>query len=225
MNTWHPDQVAEPDYERRLNSYKQLVERISNLHENRDEYLCIFYHCIYELHHSINDLSLREYASQCLHQFVQRIDNYQSELLREIRVILKQSHVERTIREEFLRHLAFLVDRNHEQQDLIDLKRLRNSSDIEIDFFHNITHVQTHRRYRALKRLKTIHLEENFCLTTIHHYLLPIVCSFLADQTEDIHDEIVFHCLTMFSEKLPWTKYNQLFLSFFRQLIALISSL
>ena len=180
--------------------------------------MCIFYHCIYEINHSINDLSLREYASQCLHQFVERIPSYQEEFLKEIRLILKQTNISRMIRDEFLRHLAFLVDFNLNHEDLIDLKRLRNSSDIEIDFFHNITHVQIHRRYRALKRLKIIHSNENFRLTTINHYLLPIVCSFLIDETQDIHDEIVFHCLTMFSEKLPWTKYNQLFISFFRQL-------
>ena len=58
----------------------------------------------------------------------------------------------------------------------------------------------------------------------IDNYRLPILCSFINDQinerTQDIHDDIVFQCLTDFSRRLPCTKYNQLFISFFQQLKA-----
>ena len=40
------------------------------------------------------------------------------------------------------------------------------------------------------------------------------------ERSQDIHDDIVFQCLTTLSRRLPWTKYNQLFISFFRQLKA-----
>jgi len=79
-----------------------------------------------------------------------------------------------------------------------------------------------HRRFRALKRLKLIHTENKFHLTTINNYLLPIVCSFINDvineETQDIHDDIVFICLTILSQTLTWIEYNQLFISYFRQL-------
>ena len=186
LNSWNMEQIDEPDYERRLNSYKDLTKEMSNIDAvDKAEYLCLFYHCLYELHYSITDLSLREYASQCIHLFLQQIPSYQSYLLTEIRVILKQSIVSSSIRHEFLRHLAFIVDINTENDDLNDLKRLRNSTDIEIDFFQNITHVQNHRRLRALKRLKLIHNEQNFRVTTIHHYLLPMICSFINDVIND----------------------------------------
>jgi hypothetical protein len=68
----------------------------------------------------------------------------------------------------------------------------------------------------ALKRLETIHDEHAYRSTTIDHYLLPIVCSFINDvineRTQDIHDDIVLQCLTALSRRLPWTKYNQLFI-------------
>lgn len=225
LNSWNSEQIDEPDYERRLNSYKELTKEISNLENidpNKPEYLCLFYHCLYELHYSINDLSLREYASQCIHLFLKQIPLYQTYFLTEIRLILKQSTVSLNIRQEYLRHLSFLIDLNNDHEDLNDLKRLHNYNDIEIDFFNNITHVQIHRRYRALKRLKLIHSEENFRITTINNYILPIICSFINDvinnELPDIQDEIVFTCLTIFCQILPWTKYNQLFISYFRQL-------
>ena len=223
LNSWNPNQVDEPDYERRLNSYKQLVHA-QDIDEDRDEYLCVFYHCLYELEHSNNDLSLREYASQCLHRFLQRRPSYQSHLLTEIRLILKHPSSSSTVRQAFLRHLASLIDLNVDHEDLLDLKRLRHPADLELDFFENISHVQNHRRLRALKRLKTIHDEHAFRSTTIDHYLLPIVCSFINDvineRSQDIHDDIVFQCLTALSRRLSWTKYNQVFISFFRQLKA-----
>ena len=228
LNSWSSDQVDEPDYERRLNSYKQLTSRIANLTESdgdKPECLCLFYHCLYELHHSRNDLSLREYSSEILRLFLRQITSYERLFLSEIRSILKQPSINMDIRFEYIRHLAYLIDRNSSQNcDLTDLKRLRDYQDAEVDFFNNITHVQTHRRLRALKRLKSIHLENEFQLSTITNYLLPIISSFVTDvlneQIDDIHDEIVFLCLTIFTQKLPWMKYNQLFISFFRQLIS-----
>ena len=41
LSSWNPDQVDEPDYERRLNSYKQLVNG-QDIDEDRDEHLCVF---------------------------------------------------------------------------------------------------------------------------------------------------------------------------------------
>ena len=223
LNSWNPNQVDEPDYERRLNSYKELV-KAQDIDQDRDEYLCVFYHCLYELEHSANDLSLREYASQCLHRFLQQRSSYQGYLLTEIRLILKQPSSSSTVRQAFLRHLASLIDLNVDHEDLLDLKRLRHPTELDLDFFENISHVQNHRRLRALKRLKNIHDEHAFRSTTIDHYLLPIVCSFINDviseRSQDIHDEIVFQCLTALCRRLPWTKYNQLFISFFRQLKA-----
>ena len=43
----------------------------------RDEFSCGFYHCLYELAHSANDLSLQKYASQWLHRFLQQRSSYQ----------------------------------------------------------------------------------------------------------------------------------------------------
>jgi U3 small nucleolar RNA-associated protein 20 len=191
--------------------------------EDTNEYLCLFYHCLYELHYSINDLSLREYASQCIQLFLKQIPSYQSHFLTEIRTILKQPTTSNHIRQEFIRHLAMVIDINSTNEDLTDLKRLRNHVDVELDFFNNITHVQNHRRLRALKRLKSFQEEQSFRLSTINNYLLPIVCSFINDvineETQDIYDEIVFTCLTSLCRTLSWIKYNQLFISYFRQLI------
>lgn len=109
--------------------------------------------------------------------------------------------------------MSSIIDTNNENEDLNDLKRLRNYNDVEIDFFNNIIHVQNHRRLRALKRFKLIHDEKPFRLTTIINYILPIVCSFInnviSGETQDINDDIVFLCLATLCQWLPWLKYNQ----------------
>ncbi|CAF3579999.1 unnamed protein product [Adineta steineri] len=172
--SYEKDQIVSAFYyaidEGRLNSYKDLAKEL---------------HCLYELHYSVNGLSLHEYTSQCIQLFLKQIPLYQTYFLTKIRAILKQSAISINIR-----HLAFITDINIDNEDLNDLKRLPNYNDIEIDFFHNITHVQNHRCYRALKRFKLMHDQQPFHLTTINNYLLPIVCSFINDV---INDEIVLY--------------------------------
>ena len=228
LNSWNPDQVHEPGYERRLNSYKQLVNA-QDIDQELDEYLCVFYHCLYELEHWGNDLSRLEYNSRCLHRFLRQRPSYQGHLLSEICLILKHSTSSSSVRQAFLRHLALLIDSNVDHEELLDLKRLRHPADLNLDFFENISHVQNHWRLKALKRLKTIHDEHAFLSATNDRYLLPIVCSFINDlineRTQDIHDDIDFQCLTLLSRRLLWAKYNQLFIFFFRQLKATNRSL
>ena len=48
------------------------------MNQNQNEYLYLFYHCLYELYYSINDLSLREYAFQCLELFLKKNSFYQT---------------------------------------------------------------------------------------------------------------------------------------------------
>jgi hypothetical protein len=185
-----------------------------DIDEDRDEYLCVFYHCLNELEHSANDLFLREYASQCLHRFLQRRPTHLGHRLTKIRLILKHPNSSSTVRQAFLRHLASLIDLNVDHGDLLGLKRLRHPTDLNLDFFENIYHVQNHRRLRALKRLKTIHEEHIFRSTAIDHYLLSIVCSFINERTQDIHDDIVFQCLDDLSQRLPSRKQSRLFIFF-----------
>ena len=60
----------------RLRSYKQLVNT-QDIDDDRNEYLCVVCACLYQLEHSTQDLSLREYASQRLRWFLQQRPSHQ----------------------------------------------------------------------------------------------------------------------------------------------------
>lgn len=221
LNAWNPNQVDEPDYQRRLTSYRKICE-LNEFDEEKNEFLCLFHNFLYELKSSVKDLSLREYASQSIDLFLNKMTKFRSIFLNEVRSSLKNTSLSSEVRHEFLRHLSSLIEIEQENEDLLDLKRLKNSKDPELDFFNNILHVQIHRRFRALRRLKLNDEEKPFRSSTVEHFLLPIVCSFvndvLAEEKQEIHDEIVFQCLTNFSQRLNWSKFNEIFQFYFRQL-------
>jgi len=221
LNSWNSEQIGEPNYEIRLKTYRNILS--TDFDVERTEIDLLFSHFLYELETSINDLSLRENASLCLEKFVRKMPKFRKILFDEIRSNLQNSRSQTAVRHEFLRLLSILVDLDESNEEIfLDLKRLRNSTDIEIDFFQNISHVQQHRRLRALKRLNKFDEQMPFHLSTIENILLPIVSTFVDEvlngQNDDLQDEIVFQCLTNFSRKLFWPKFRRVFITFFRQL-------
>ena len=64
----------------------------------------------------------------------------------------------------FLRRLVALIDLNVNHEDVLSLRRLRHPTELALDFFENIAHVQNHRRPRALKSLPD---NQAFCSSTV----------------------------------------------------------
>ncbi|CAF0872294.1 unnamed protein product, partial [Didymodactylos carnosus] len=230
LNSWNSKQIEEPDYERRLESYKELTnyfQKTDFSHYQQEEgdtnlLLCLFYTCLYELNNS-SELALRECSSSVIEQFIRHMTKFRLILLAEIRSILKHCSQE-LVRNEYIRYLALIIEYD-DSDELKELKRLKNNENIDQDFFENIRHLQIHRRLRALKRLKLLNDDEQFSQNTISHYLVPIVCSFIndvlrmnsTDSGYTVNDD-VYMCLTHLCKQLSWIKYQQLFVQYFRQL-------
>lgn len=111
-----------------------------------------------------------------------------------------------------------------------DLALLRNKEDPEADFFYNITHIQAHRKRRALQRLSTLlnqmaekqqaatalgdeamsDTREWFSNSTVNNVLLPLVLHFIfeaqAKSQESIRTEAAA-CVGSAAGLLGWSHY------------------
>ncbi|XP_035787834.1 small subunit processome component 20 homolog [Anopheles albimanus] len=99
----------------------------------------------------------------------------------------------------------------------------------EMDFFDNITHLQTHQHCKALKRLsnKLLILNESddtsskLSTRTLNQFLLPIVSHYVCNEKyrtqTSIIDEATYSIVQM-CRMLPWRSYQAVLLQYLRRL-------
>ncbi|CAK4443168.1 unnamed protein product [Aphanomyces euteiches] len=139
-----------------------------------------------------------------------------------IRVSLK-SPIE-DARRGFIQLLAVVADHfnGHETASLHgDLAQLRNTDDVEVDFFYNMTHIQAHRRLRAIQRLKSGFESGQLTLsnTTVHNVIVPLLQHVVYETKaqEGVSHEAA-QCLGSASSLLSWTNYSSLLRNLLKQL-------
>lgn len=101
-----------------------------------------------------------------------------------------------------------------------DLTKLVNDDDPDLDFFLNITHLQIHRRTRALLRLRKMlsldeaerrKQEELFCAQTFSNILLPVAMHPVYDCVSKSEESYVLESIVTVGsicKHLPWNKYQ-----------------
>ncbi|RHY31351.1 hypothetical protein DYB32_003621, partial [Aphanomyces invadans] len=103
-----------------------------------------------------------------------------------------------------------------------DLSMLRNTHDLEVDFFLNFTHIQAHRRLRAIQKLKHgIDSGEFSALsnTTAHHVLVPLLQHVVYEaKTQDGIGGEAAACLGSVATLLSWTNYAGLVRNLLKQI-------
>ncbi|XP_050092632.1 small subunit processome component 20 homolog isoform X2 [Anopheles aquasalis] len=99
----------------------------------------------------------------------------------------------------------------------------------EMDFFDNITHLQTHQHCKALKRLanKLLILNENddtsskLSPRTVIQFLLPIVSHYVCNENYRTQTSIIdeaTHSIVQMCRMLPWRSYKAVLLQYLRRL-------
>jgi hypothetical protein len=103
--------------------------------------------------------------------------------------------------------------------DHIDLAFLRNDEKDQ-DFFHNITHIQVHRRARAFLRLHRILREptnaHSIGISSFVHILLPISMYYITNEefTKKAHQNVIEEVTQLIGAiclHLPWNHYMNVF--------------
>ena len=84
-----------------------------------------------------------------------------------------------------------------------------SKSDSETDFFINITHLQSHRRTRALTQLESASTSLECRLSTVLDYYIPIVLMCLADPVSNVAATAV-SVVRQISSKLPWPAFKDI---------------
>jgi len=88
--------------------------------------------------------------------------------------------------------------------------------DPDLDFFLNVTHVQLHRRTRALNRLRKQHLQDkehkcSFSLQSISSILIPIALHPIYESKTKLEEPLAMEAiatLAALARQLPWKKYH-----------------
>ena len=121
---------------------------------------------------------------------------------------------------EFIDILSQLVVAYPTHPQFSDLVQLSHP-DAEVNFFHNIHHIQLHRRTKAFRKLAAVCSDGHVSQNTMMSYLLPlashIVFSPLSSREHNLLLETV-NVIGVISSKLKWTNYFYLLKHYLRQL-------
>ena len=130
--------------------------------------------------------------------------------------------------EEFTRRFYILLLKEIIQRNIeipspmlfSDLNCLIRDDEPDLDFFLNITHVQLHRRARALQRLRKVLIVESdeakvheFSLQSLSNVLLPLATHPIYESKTKLEENFALEGIATvgaISRHLSWSKYNSL---------------
>uniref|UniRef100_A0A1Q3EYM7 Putative u3 small nucleolar rna-associated protein 20 n=1 Tax=Culex tarsalis TaxID=7177 RepID=A0A1Q3EYM7_CULTA len=229
MNAMDRRWLDQPDFERRLNTFRAIDKSVQSGHVIDIEHTILLVHqCFYFLK-TDKDLAIRDNANQCLRKIViAAIKRYEGEADRKDdvrylidRVILAAlmkgvKDKNDTTRNESIQLLGDLARACSTVSGVLgDLHQLTSSEDREIDFFDNITHLQIHRHRRALNRFCKVvpKLAVPPSTHTLVNFVLPIVSSYLSNEKyrkKSKLTEAAGNCVATVARLLPWPSYKAL---------------
>ncbi|KAK6941816.1 U3 small nucleolar RNA-associated protein 20, N-terminal [Dillenia turbinata] len=127
---------------------------------------------------------------------------------------------ESSVKKEWVDLLREMVLRLPELPNLHSLKAL-SSADAEVDFFNNITHLQTHRRVRALSRFRNVLNGGSLSEVIVSKLFVPFFFNMLLDVQDGKGEHLRNACvdtLASISGCMPWKTYYALLLRCFHEM-------
>lgn len=223
MNAFNKRWIEQPDFDRRIDAYKEIYKLSDNNEIDVDLAILIVNNCFYTIR-TEKDIGLRDSAGLCLKRILPKLlMKYRSAadgqfLVRDTVLSLISTGI-RDMKNENLRNesLTILGTLSRECPDadvvLQDLANLTNKEDIEVDFFENICHLQMHRRVRALMKFCKVAKKMTKCPTprTLTNFILPLAYMFLGDDKYTDKNTLIDACIEVVSaccRLLPWYHYE-----------------
>lgn len=246
LNATSTTEMGSLDYDAIVDGYKEIcVDLFYTVPEHHA--LVIFSHCVYDmsseeliLRHSAyrSLLSFVEFSTQILgeggkgdqemtckmttcddgywtRESIQRIIN--KFLLKHMGNALSR---ETTMKKEWINLLREMVMKLPELANLNSLRALC-SNDAEVDFFNNISHLQRHRRARALSRFRNVISTSNMSEGILNKVFVPLFFSMLFDVREGNGENIRVACiesLASVSAHVEWKSYYALLVRCLREM-------
>jgi U3 small nucleolar RNA-associated protein 20 len=216
LNSFDENRPEEPDFDRRMDAFTTLNERLY-LQLTPPQWLPILHNMLHFIHDR-NELSIRNNAAYSMRRFIQMVGSNPSEEWQKLftRVLLTGlKHGLRSkyelVRTELISVIAFAVKTCPDLPSLYDMTPLLADGDEEANFFNNISHVQSHRRARALRRLSDNCDQGHLRSSTLNEVFVPIVGHYIGDSSID-HLLVNEAISTMghIAKQLIWSRYYAL---------------
>ena len=225
LNAYSKKRLEEPDFDRRLAAFSQINEmETTSLPSNMREWLPLVRTALFLIRDQ-DELSIRTNASMILRRFIDVVENRKTADLRDaissvllpaLRQLLKSKA--EPVRQEALIVLSHAIDTLPEIPSLGEMQSLVSEDD-ETSFFLNISHIQVHRRARALRRLRDAVDQAQYAENTIWNIFLPLLEHIIAGSTEVTDHHLVNEAVLTIGAMagcLRWPKYSSLLMRYIR---------
>lgn len=224
LNAWDRRWIEQPDYDRRLTAYKTIDQLSASNEIDLNGGLLIIYHSFYFIR-TDKDMALRDKASNCLKSIlpnlIRKLQATKPHDLDYLIGTVMLNLIRRTFRDKNsnVRNegIQLLGEMARECPDvhpiLYDLNKLSCKDDREIDFFDNITHLQTQRHSKALLRFcsvaKTLEATPN--PRTLTQFVLPLATMYIANEKYSMNHGLITSAIEAVGtvcRLLPWYQYE-----------------
>ncbi|XP_050683521.1 small subunit processome component 20 homolog [Leptidea sinapis] len=223
MNAFNKRWIEQPDFDRRLDAYKNIYQMLDNNEIDVDLSILIVNNCFFYIR-TEKDIGLRDSAGLCLKRILPKLlQRYRSTndgqfLVRDTVLSLISTGI-RDKKNDILRNESIMIlgelVRECPDADVVlsDLVPLANKEDREVDFFENSCHLQLHRRVRALQKFSKVARKMTKCPTprTITNFILPLATMHICDDTYSDKNTLIDACIDVIStccRLLPWYHYE-----------------
>ncbi|XP_053608053.1 small subunit processome component 20 homolog [Plodia interpunctella] len=223
MNAFNKRWIEQPDFDRRLEAYKEIYKLADANDIDVDLAILIVNNCFYFIR-TEKDIGLRDGAGLCLRKILPKLmSKYWSTsdgqyLVRDTVLSLISTGI-RDTKNEIMRNesIALLGELARECPDadvvLSDLANFTNKEDREVDFFDNMCHLQMHRRVRALMKFCKVAKKIVKCPTprTLTNFIMPLATMFICDDKYSDKNTLIDACIEVIStccRLLPWYHYE-----------------
>ena len=224
LNSYSTVRLDEPDWNRRMDAVNNISESLVDSLTSQ-EWRVLLYNFLF-LMNDPEEQVIRSSASQSLVEFVKRSARSKDQDLYGLMVHIVFSAIKKAmrsthevVRAEFVNVLSTIVSSFPEDPAFNEMRCLCASGDDEASFFHNIYHVQHHRRSRALRRFADIVERGEIRPGLLNSIFLPMISHVLFETDRILDQQMVTDAITAIGAiagKLPWNQYYALLRQYFR---------
>ncbi|KAI0657631.1 armadillo-type protein [Cubamyces menziesii] len=216
LNAYSVKRLEEPDFDRRLEAFTVLNEKLYLSFSCRD-WLPVIYNMLSFIQDPV-ELTIRSNAATALKRFIDFVaeqqGDYEETFLKVLYPGMKNGLRSKTelVRAELLGVLSHAVARCVNIASLQEMRVLLAGGDEEANFFNNIHHVQIHRRTRAIRRLAEYADQGHLRSTTLAEVFIPLVGNYVVSTDVLDHHLVNEAVLAMgqMAKRLNWGAYYAL---------------
>lgn len=224
LNAWDRRWIEQPDYEKRLDAYKKIGQLTASNEIDLNAGLLVIYHSFHFIKYD-KDMALRDSASQHLKTLlpvlIRKLQKTKPLELDYLVGTVILNLVRRTFRDRNdnvrTEGIQLLGEIARECPDahpvLYDLNMLTCKQDREIDFFDNITHLQSNRQSKALLKFGSVAktLEKPPSPRTLTQFILPLASAYIASDKHAMNHGLITSAIETIGavcHLLPWHQYE-----------------